>query len=281
MQYREYQPSPPLRRFIECFWTISSHDQPAPAEAGEVLPDGSIELVLNFGDAVRRRAADETESGPLLCMVVGQLPSVYRLHYTGRADLLGTRFRPAGAYPFLGLSLHELSGCVVQLHDLLPGFQRRVARELDDSAGTRERIRAVEAALVTQLSKAPPPDPVAEEAVRRIQATAGEVSVSALMNELGVSGRHLERRFHRHVGLRPKLLCRILRFRQAFEAAADGRDVNWSALAAQCGYYDQAHLIRDFSEFAGAPPTQLFRRGAEQQSVTEIHHLSDSSKTTA
>jgi AraC-like DNA-binding protein len=258
MEYREYLPSPPLRHLVECFWTISSAGQPAPAEAGQVMPDGGVELVLNFADPVHRCSAGPADHDPLLSMVVGQLPRAYHLDYIGRVDLLGTRFQPFGAYPILGVPLHELAGQAIDLDAILDRFHRKVERELDEFSSTRARISALEQVLLKYLVNGPAPDWIAEAAVARIQAAAGQVTVSALMAELGVSGRQLERVFQRHVGVPPKLLCRVLRFRKAWERAGRDPSVNWAALAARCGFYDQAHLIREFRDFTGTSPTQLF-----------------------
>src|SRR6185503_4901844 len=80
----------------------------------------------------------------------------------------------------------------------------------------------------------------------RIVDTAGKVSVDQLASDAGISSRQLERRFLREVGLGPKLLGRIIRFQHVFRAV-EQCDATWSAIAVECGYYDQAHLIRDFN----------------------------------
>jgi transcriptional regulator GlxA family with amidase domain len=87
-----------------------------------------------------------------------------------------------------------------------------------------------------------------------IVSEAGLISVDALASSAGISARQLERRFLQEVGVAPKLLCRILRFQRIFHSirAHDGR---WATVAADCGYYDQAHLIRDFKQFAGQTPS--------------------------
>ena len=72
-----------------------------------------------------------------------------------------------------------------------------------------------------------------------------------------MSTRHLERRFLDRVGLTPKLFSRMRRFQSVFAAIEDG-DANWAAAASACGYYDQAHLIRDFREFTGKTPMSVF-----------------------
>jgi transcriptional regulator GlxA family with amidase domain len=78
------------------------------------------------------------------------------------------------------------------------------------------------------------------------------------MAQFDLSGRQLERLFQQYVGLSPKSFGRILRFKQVMRLAEQRRIANWAELALIAGYYDQAHLIRDFHQFAGESPTQLF-----------------------
>ena len=114
----------------------------------------------------------------------------------------------------------------------------------------------------------------------RIVESGGLVSVDLLAKEAGVSTRQLERRFLCEVGLTPKLLSRILRFQQVFRAV-ERCDGAWAPVALECGYYDQAHLIRDFNQFAQQTPGVLF---AEQSPLTESFtrksRVSDFSNTT-
>jgi transcriptional regulator GlxA family with amidase domain len=99
-------------------------------------------------------------------------------------------------------------------------------------------------------------------AVGQILSSQGTAAVSDLCAGLGLSGRHLTRRFEEQVGTGPKLLSRIVRFQRALRMSADAR-APWALIAAECGYFDQAHLVRDFREFSGRTPTLLRREGAE------------------
>ena len=49
MRYREFTPTVSLRSFVECFWTLEGDGSPGPSPE-RILPDGCIELILNFGD---------------------------------------------------------------------------------------------------------------------------------------------------------------------------------------------------------------------------------------
>jgi AraC-like DNA-binding protein len=255
MNYREYAPHAALRESVECFWAITG---PGAARPGRVVPDGSVEVVLSFASPLRWGPG----GGPLEAqprrVVIGQLDACAENASEGRVDYLGIRFRPAAAHALLSVPLDELNGRAVGLDALAPALDRELAGRLGDARSPAERIAALNAVLLQRRLALPPQDPAVEEAVRTIQQAHGRISVSSLVARLSLSARQLERRFRRWVGLSPKLLCRVLRFRRVFRAAERGEVRDWAGLALLAGYYDQAHLIRDFRQFAGESPARLF-----------------------
>jgi AraC-like DNA-binding protein len=84
--------------------------------------------------------------------------------------------------------------------------------------------------------------------------------VGALARQIGISQRHFIEVFTDEVGVAPKLFCRIQRFHQALSAVQESGSVNWAHLSANCGYFDQSHLIRNFLEFSGLTPDYLNQR---------------------
>jgi AraC-like DNA-binding protein len=91
-------------------------------------------------------------------------------------------------------------------------------------------------------------------AIRALEADPA-VPISILADRLGISHGHLDREFMRVVGLSPRTLARVLRVRRLL-AHIDVQDrVAWTRLAADLGWYDQAHLVRDFTRHTGVPPT--------------------------
>jgi transcriptional regulator GlxA family with amidase domain len=93
-------------------------------------------------------------------------------------------------------------------------------------------------------------------AVREIRASGGLVDVGALAPRLGIVSRTLQRRFATDVGITPKLLARIVRFQRVFSAWREDPST-LSRVAAECGYFDHAHLVRDFRELAGVAPARF------------------------
>src|SRR5208283_6042038 len=80
-------------------------------------------------------------------------------------------------------------------------------------------------------------------------------SVAECSRSIGISERRLSQVFREHVGLSPKLWCRIRRFQSAAEALHRGVEIPWAELALACGYYDQPHFANDFRAFSGIDPT--------------------------
>jgi methylphosphotriester-DNA--protein-cysteine methyltransferase len=132
-----------------------------------------------------------------------------------------------------------------------------VSRELG-ALGAIDSLGELEARLVRLARTAG--DPMVAEAVRQLAGSNGTRDIASLARHFGMSTRQVERRFVERVGLTPKVFSRMRRFQSVFAAMENG-DASWAAAAAACGYYDQAHLIRDFREFAGEPPASLVASG--------------------
>jgi AraC-like DNA-binding protein len=96
-------------------------------------------------------------------------------------------------------------------------------------------------------------------------------SVAAVTDSLGLSSRHFIQLFGGQVGLTPKLFCRVRRFQQVLKLVHSGGEVDWADVAADCGYYDQAHFIHDFRAFAGINPTTYLANKTEHLNHVPIH----------
>ena len=263
MRYREIPPQPPLSKFVECFWMLEG-DGPSPSGGPErILPDGCVELILNFGERFLQHHDNDRKLQPRH-FLVGQMSGPILISPTGAVQLLGIRFHPGATAPFLRVSMNEVTDQVTELGSLSSNLERELLRACEHLASLPEKIAAVEEALTARLLRGAY-DSSAMQLAAQIVRFAGVISVDQLAEDAGISNRQLERRFMREVGVGPKLLGRILRFQQVFRAV-ERSDNAWASIALECGYYDQAHLIRDFNQFAGQTPTVLF---SQQTSLME------------
>jgi methylphosphotriester-DNA--protein-cysteine methyltransferase len=105
-------------------------------------------------------------------------------------------------------------------------------------------------------------DLLVAEAVRRMTLANGASDLGELAGDLGLSIRQFERRFHNVVGLPPRLFCRIRRFNSVLRVLGQ-QSPNWVDTAIACGYYDQAHLIRDCKNLSGDTPAILVAQDAD------------------
>ena len=262
MRYSEFLPQPPLNRVVECFWTLEGESKDAAADPERILPDGCIELILNFGAEFSEHNDGARKLQPRN-FLVGQMTGPIMISPTGTVRLLGIRFHPGGTLPFLRIPMHEITDRVVELASLSSRLERDLMRATSAVSSLNEKVRVVELFLIDHFIDGAH-DSWLTALTGRVVESRGLVSVDQLANDAGVSSRQLERRFLREVGIGPKLLGRIIRFQQVFRAVES--NAAWADVALECGYYDQAHLIRDFNQFAGQTPAVLF---SGQSALTE------------
>jgi len=178
----------------------------------------------------------------------------------GQARMLGIGFHPDGAARILTHPMHELAGCFTPLEDI----SKTLSRSLGDALEFPDPIPTAEAALFSAEKASRSHDQLIAGAVRRITVGKGSTDIAALARELGLSVRQLERRFAARVGLAPKEFCRIQRFTNVFRVLGEpSRKCDWVETALSCGYYDQAHLIRDFKTLTGSTPAILLAENAD------------------
>lgn len=263
MRYREIKPTPRLRTFVECFWTLEGEHCLDASPPERILPDGCVELILNFGDRFLQHVDGERRRQPRN-FIVGQMTGPILISASGVVRLLGIRFQPGGTRPFVDLAANEITDRVVELGSLSSKFERSLLESCEHAFELDQKIAALDVYLTSRLNDARFDSNLLALAATIIDRR-GLVSVDQLASRAGVSSRQLERRFLQEVGLGPKLLARIVRFQQVFRAV-DQSNPAWAEVAIECGYYDQAHLIRDFNQFAQQTPGVLF---ASQSALTK------------
>ena len=255
-RYTEYTPCAALRPYVECFWSWLSASPAPDTSFHRVLPDGCMDIVFNFGESW----AGSNPSGELAnfdkSYVVGTMTRPLLVGLGNRAEFLGVRFRPGKAPAFLRLSADELTDRSASLDNLWGRTGKTLEARLAELPNLQRKITELERVLLRRLALDGKQDPRVEAAVDFILRQRGTPSVQAVCAHAGISRQHLARKFAHHVGISPKLFCRVVRFQNIVERLRGSGPVDWSATALELGYYDQAHMISDFKELAGLSPGQ-------------------------
>ncbi|MET8355634.1 AraC family transcriptional regulator [Micromonospora sp. NPDC005171] len=251
VRFRRHLPAESLRPWVEHYWLID-WVLSTPFEQ-RVVPHPAVNVVF-------RRDDDGPESGE----VAGVGRDLFRITLSGTGRVSGVQFRPGGFHPFWQHPVNELTGRRVPLptgrlaHPDVPVCGGTPSGPPPSAADDDERCRALDALLTAWQ---PEPDPTAEEAVRLAEAirtdrTVLRVDDFAARHDVPV--RRLQRLFLEYVGVGPKWVIRRYRLQEAVEQAAGG-PLSWADLAADLGYSDQAHLVRDFTAVAGVSPAAYAR----------------------
>jgi AraC-like DNA-binding protein len=227
-----------------------------------VVPDARAEIVLHLGEPFRLVDECGAARRQARALAAGQLLGPIRLEPSSEADVVGIRFRSEAAGAALGPSLADLTGLVAPLAEVNRTMEGRLLDAVARDAAPVHRAAALSAALSRLALK--PPGPLVHRAVTALSEASGRPArIQRLARALGTTTRTLERRVRDATGLSPGLLLAISRFRRAFRALGRAPAGSWARVAVDSGYYDQAHLIREFRRFAGAPPGRFFQVDAE------------------
>lgn len=256
------EPDPGLRGYA--LRLVGFTEAPAAPAVRREFPSVVVPLIVSFGAPYR--VASPGHPGEAVAppegFVAGLGESWSDTETTGPAACVQLNLTPVGAHRLLGgRPMGELAGRAVGLADLFGAEGARLAERLHDAAGWDERFALVQGFAAARIAAARPAAPGVLHALERLHATGGTVDVRALAAEVGWSRKHLAARFHEQVGLPPKALARVLRFRRALRLLA-GPGAPRSEVALRCGYYDQAHFNRDFRAFTGTTPGAWLRSRA-------------------
>ncbi len=179
---------------------------------------------------------------------------------------------PLGAYTLLGLPLDELGGQTVDLVEVLGAAGRRLGEAVRGAPTWHQRFMLLDEFLLDRLDRGPRPSPQVRRAWQRLVATDGAAAVGRIAGEVGWSHKHLITKFRRQIGVAPKTAAGLVRFAGLRRRLDGQRRPDWGRLAADAGYADQAHLIRDFRRYTGATPTEFLARtsGTCREGGTEL-----------
>jgi len=248
---------------VELLWYWDGPAQPHAYE--RLLPDGSMELVVNLKDdeirAYDRRDLRRFERlEPAI--LVGPHSEYFVLDTMQQVRVLGVHFRPGGAFPFVRPPADELHGQQVSMSELWGGFARELRERLLVARTVDAQFDLMEAALAARLTRPLEHHRAVAFGLREFQC--GTRGVGEVIDAAGISARRFIEVFKQQVGIAPKLYCRVQRFQRVIRGLrVTGPAIDWADIALSNGYCDQAHLIHDFRDIAGISPGEYLIRRTE------------------
>ncbi|MER7451475.1 helix-turn-helix domain-containing protein [Nocardia beijingensis] len=236
-------PGPAVNRYVEWYWAVGWDLRGRPPYRAEVLSYPSVNVTFE---------RSETRTGGF---VNGVTTTKFIRELSGLGETFGIRFRAGGFGAFTGLDVGSFRDRAVPLAEVLPEAGSLTERVLD--APTVEgRRRVVEEYLADHPAVE---DPTYRLVLRIIDAMAADqelTRVDQIAERFDIPARTLQRMFRRYVGAGPKWVLRRYRLQDGADLLAKGRTEDLAALAAELGYFDQAHFSREFTAEVGMAPLE-------------------------
>lgn len=244
-----YEPAPDLAFFVMRHWVVRWDFRGLPPHEQRNIPYPCVNLFVQRGQTAFHgvRAGRPT----------------YLLE--GEGLVFGVKFLPGSFEGFYGRPVAELSGRTCPVEPILGLGAAALEARILDAPDVEGMIRAAEAVLRARL---PPRDPMVERIHRIVEAIVADrdiTKVDHLVSRFDIGKRTLERLFHRYVGATPKWVISRYRLHEAAEQLAASPHADWTRLAGDLGYFDQAHFIRDFKAMVGVAPGRYAQRIAERR----------------
>ncbi|HEX3748907.1 MAG TPA: helix-turn-helix domain-containing protein [Bryobacteraceae bacterium] len=271
MLYHDRVPPPPLDLFVTSLWYCEGDPRPFALE--RILPTGRAQLIVNLREDRTRIYHPDSGAVHATCgTVLAGISTVYSVIDTDEQECVaGVSFRPGGTAAFFPMPAYELCDFDLPLEFAWGrASAARVREQLLAAPTPTAKLDALERVL-RDAWRQRTFDTAIAFALSQLGRAPAAGGIDAVADRIGLSTRRLAERFKRVVGVSPKRYGRILRFQRALDCAERGRRVDWTRIAADCGYFDQAHFIHDFRSFAGITPTGY--DAARTQYRNHVHFL--------
>lgn len=249
MEYSTIIPNTSVQTVVECYWIVSGTD----TEEQKIIPDGFPEIIFHFGDAYQLTDASGRTALQEKILISGQLSKPILLKPTGRSDVFGIKFKPAGIWKLLGTDMGAIRDDVISFtHD---GSLVELYLELE-SLSAEERVRTTESFITSKVVYADSDE--TDAILSTIEARHGNLSIEEICEQHHITPRTLQRIFQQRIGVTAKQYARIVRFKTVY-ALLQKPSLTKSDSVFLSGYFDQPHFNREFREFTQENPEKWFR----------------------
>jgi AraC-like DNA-binding protein len=248
-------PSPALAAVVKHYLIIENNNQSANLKH-RMFSDGNTGMVFNYGDALLHQRDQLLETLPK-CFMYGQLDAFQHIISVGKIGMLIVVFHPFGASGLLKVPAAELKNAIFDADSFFPRETGILLDNILHQTDALSRIQIVEHFLLRKLVNQPHKGELAIHAVHLINQHHGNLSVAALTPVLQVSERQLQRIFEEHIGLTPKRFSGVIRIQYFLKLLRKSpATTSLTQMVYDCGFYDQAHMIREMKNISGFTPGQ-------------------------
>jgi len=255
MLYKEYIPGQALQQYVKCYY-LSESDSGIPVE-DKAFATGCIEVMFNLGSGKWQTSVDGNFITTPSIELWGQIIKPLTFRSLGSNRMFGIRFYPHTAAAFLDDEISLFGDRVSDFADIAGKEAKTLHAKLQEAKSPGELITLTEEYLLQRLA-------FGEKKWQKINLIGNVIhelkqedffdNIENVASRYGITSRYLQKIFLQHTGLTPKLYCKINRFQNSLLLIARS-NLSLTAIAYECGYFDQSHFIREFKSFTNTPPS--------------------------
>lgn len=240
-------------------WVFESSGKMPADDLKLVVPNGTIKLAVAFRNGIVAAINGElfiSKEQRISLTGLVDVPVTMEVDEDIATGTIGVEFSPYGAYRFFNLSFDEIQNKIYPLNDILGKIGKQLEEEIANTESVERKISILQQFLLKQLSLQRE-DAVFEYCVAKIQSSKGRITIKELEKKTGYSSRWLNMKFADKIGVSPKSLSSIIRFRQYYQALTTGAEDGFMKNDFYDYYYDQSHFIKTFKRYTGLSPARF------------------------
>ena len=262
MIYRIHKPVQPLSQFIDFFFYYEAYQASHSME--KFLPDGSVDLLIDLTESPKKLFYDDegTTYTTFRKSWISGMKTNYILIDASVSNMIGVHFKPGGCYPFIQFPMAELNDLTIGLDSVWGNEANSIREAMLHEPCIDKRFSTLETYFLQKGKHKMGNHVLVDYSVNQLVNSPQMWTIKKLSGKTGISQKHLITLFKKYVGLSPKMFSRINKFQKVIRLIEQQKKIDWSMLAYECGYFDQAHFIKEFQAFSGInPAAYLEKRG--------------------
>lgn len=265
--YKEVMPCDALKPYVQHYWIMETANPARIGEAQKVLPYGHPEIGFIYGDDYRFHQEGQTPALLPKSFVAGPFYQHFWIEPVGVTGVIGIRFTPTGLHELFQAPMQNLTNRIIDFVQLEGSESAAFAASVIAATPNDRRLEVIEGYLLGKLARRKERMGIMQQTVKLIMKETGNVSMGEISEQANISPRQLERKFKEQVGLSPKVFSRVVRINHALRLLKLNKGYNWQDIIYLCGYYDQAHFIKDFKDLTGECPKDYVARSRSRVSI--------------
>ncbi|MCB0401080.1 MAG: AraC family transcriptional regulator [Flavobacteriales bacterium] len=238
------------------------HKDHYPEHAMEkYLPDGTINIIFELTGTPKYIFDNQTKKRIQECQDVW-FSGVLKDYITISAEceeMIVLVFKPGSGFPLIHQSVDKYTNKVLPANEVLGKPISDLLTKLKAPSTPEEKFIEVERWIFNQVKQDDFYTEIIQYAIHAIEKSPSYINIANLSKKLGYSQKQFIQLFKKYVGITPKQFHRITRFNEILRSVENKKDVMWTEEANNCGYFDQAHFIKDFQSFSGLNPSKYLK----------------------